>query len=141
MWKEYRFFLECSEWEYSKIILQAGGQHGHMRRCCDSKDYSILFKKSYSELIQKIIPYCSDILILSSTPCVEQEELTKWSDYRNEELTKRNEITKEVAEEFQLAYIDIWDPLIAAGYEYNDYIHMKTDGNEFIAEYLKKYLV
>lgn len=25
LWKEYRFFFECNEWNYSRIIMQGGG--------------------------------------------------------------------------------------------------------------------
>jgi len=120
LWKEYKFFLDCSEWQYDIVVLQTGGQHGHTRRCCDDSDYAETFKKSYAELLHRLIPYCPKIFIVSSTPCVEKEDLTKWNDYRNEELMERNQITREIADEFNIRYIDIWQPLIKAGYEYND---------------------
>lgn len=141
LWREYKFFLDCSEWKYDKIVLQTGGQHGHTRRCCDSKEVSLAFESKYKELVEKMISYCSDILIVSSTPCVEEDELTKWNDYRNEELRKRNLISKQVADWFHFPYVDVWTPLIKAGYEYNDYIHMKADGNNFIAGYLSEILM
>ncbi|MDE7432750.1 MAG: SGNH/GDSL hydrolase family protein [Lachnospiraceae bacterium] len=140
LWKEYKFFLDCNEWKYNKIVLHAGGQHGHEIRCCESEVYSGLFKSSYKDLIEKLILYCSDILVVSSTPCVEKTNLTKWDTYRNKELEKRNQLTKEAAEELKLIYIDIWTPLIEADYEYSDYIHVKEEGNGFIAGYLYEYL-
>lgn len=141
LWREYQFFLDCNEWEYDKIVLQTGGQHGHTRRCYDDREYSKAFAGSYRDLIKKILLYCSSILIVSSTPCVEMEDLTKWNDYRNEELEKRNKINRQVADEFRLPYIDIWTPLMERKFEYNDYIHMKKYGNEFIAKYLCGYLL
>lgn len=141
LWREYKFFLDCSEWKYSKILVQTSGQHGHARRCCDDKGYFAEFENCYKKLVEKIIPYCSNILIVSSTPCVEKENLNKWNDYRNEELKIRNEINRQIAESFHLPYIDIWTPLIEGGaYEYKDYIHMKVEGNNFIAGYLSEIL-
>ncbi len=141
LWREYKFFLDCGEWKYSQVFLQTGGQHGHIRRCCDDNEYFVLFKKNYGRLVEKIIPYCSDILIVSSTPCRRKENLNKWDDYRNEELKRRNDINMWIADEFCLPYIDIWTPLIEARYEYSDYIHMKAEGNSFIAGYLGKILL
>lgn len=140
LWREYRFFLDCGEWKYSKVFLQMGGQHGHSRRCCDDEIYLKIFKSCYIDLIKKIIPYCADILIVSYTPCVREEELTKWNDYRNKELKKRNQVSMEVAEKFSLPYVDIWTPLMNGKYEYSDYIHMKAEGNNCIAEYLCMFL-
>ena len=141
LWREFLFFLDSCEWKYDKIVLQTGGQHGHSRRCCDNREYCRTFTSSYRALIKKILSYCPAILIVSSTPCVETDNLTEWNDDRNEELEKRNEICRQTADEFHLLYIDIWTSLIERKYEYNDYIHMKKDGNEFIAKLLSDYLL
>lgn len=140
LWREYKFFFDCSEWQYSKILMQGGAQHGHARRCCEDEEYLQIYKSSYRKLVKRIMTYCSDVLLVSSTPCVEKDELTKWNDYRNEELAKRNQITMEVAKEFNLSYIDIWTPLMKEKFEYSDYIHMKADGNEFIARFVTNFL-
>lgn len=136
LWKEYQFFFDCNEWKYNQIFLQAGGQHGHMRRCCDDEEYLAIFKNNYIRLVEKISLYCPNIFIVSSTPCVQKENLMDWDVDRNRELEKRNQINKETAEQLTLPYVDIWTPLMEAKFEYNDYIHMKSKGNEFIAEYL-----
>lgn len=139
LWKEYQFFFDCSEWKYSQIFLQAGGQHGHMRRCCDDEEYLEIFRECYIGLLGKIRTYCSNIFIVSSTPCVQKENLTVWDADRNRELEKRNQVNKEAAEQLKLPYLDIWTPLMEAKFEHTDYIHMKSEGNEFIAEYLLKF--
>lgn len=141
LWKEFKFFLDCSEWKYSKIVIHAGGQHGHTRRCCEEEVYLKTFRSSYTELLKEISSYCPNIFIASYTPCVEKKNLAEWDDYRNEELRKRNQIIREVGNEFRLPYIDIWSPLMKTKFEYTDYIHMKSDGNDFISGYLSKYLV
>lgn len=141
LWKEYKFFLDCGEWNYNKIILQAGGQHGHVRECSKNENYLKLFKSSYRELIEKILEYCPDILIVSFTPCVERENLVKWDDEKNKEIEKRNQITEEIANDFNIPYINIWGQLLDAKYEFKDSIHMREDGNNFIAEYLSKFLL
>lgn len=140
LWKEYKFFLDCSEWNYNRIILQTGGQHGHEIRCCENEAYLKEFKNKYVNLIENIISYCPTILIVSSTPCREKENLKKWDGYRNKELEKRNQIAEEVADEYRLPYIDIWTPSKKSDYEYKDYIHVEEEGNEFIAEYLYELL-
>lgn len=136
LWKEFKFFLDCSEWSYKKIVLQAGGQHGHARRCCVDETYRKEFKDGYRRLVERICSYCRDILVVSFTPCVERDNLVKWDDECNEELEERNQITNEIAEEFHIPYIDIWTPLKNAKYEFKDCVHMGEDGNHFIVEYL-----
>lgn len=140
LWKEYKFFLDYSEWMYSKILIQTGGQHGCERKCCDDGEYRKIFKSNYIGLIRKVISYCSDILIVSNTPCVEKNDLREWNYERNQELEERNLIASEAADELKIPYIDIWTPLINVKYEYADCIHMKDEGNDFIAEYLAEYL-
>lgn len=140
LWREYQFFLDCSEWNYSRIILHTGGQHGHEIRCCEDEAYFKEFRNRYAKLIGNIIPYCPDILIVSSTPCREKGNLAKWDSYRNEEIEKRNQIAKETADEYGLPYIDIWTRAMEADYEYKDYIHVNEEGNESIAEYLYQLL-
>lgn len=139
LWKEYRFFFECNEWNYSKIIMQGGGQHGHARKCCSDEQYSAIFKNGYRELVSNIISYCKDILVVSYTPCKE-DSLSKWDNEKNRELEKRNQMAREVAEEFNLPYIDLWTELIHARYEFEDPVHVKSEGNDFIAAYLCKYI-
>lgn len=141
LWEEYKFFLDHCEWSYSKIMLHAGGQHGHSRQCCSDKEYLRLFKDSYKKLVSGLFSYCKDILIVSFTPCVDKSDLAKWDDERNKEIDKRNQIIREVAEEFDIPYIDIWTTLINAKYEFDDPIHMKTDGNNFIAEFIQTFVI
>lgn len=141
LWKEYQFFLDCSEWNYSRIILHTGGQHGHEIRCCEDEVYSKEFKNRYESLIENIVLYCPDIVIVSSTPCREKENLIKWDRYRNEEIEKRNQIAKEAADEYGLPYVDIWMLSMKANFEYKDYIHVSEEGNESIAGYLYQLLV
>lgn len=76
---------------------------------------------------------------MSYTPCKE-DSLSKWDNEKNRELEKRNQMAREVAEEFNLPYIDLWTELIHARYEFEDPVHVKSEGNDFIAAYLCKYI-
>ncbi len=138
LWKEYKFFLDCNEWKYSKIIINTGGQHGHERQCCADENYYKLFKESYRELINAVYAYCSDISIISYTPTVVKENLEKPDDIRNRELMVRNEIVSDIAKEFSIPYIDIWNLILAGGsdYKHRDFIHFENDSNERIGDYL-----
>ena len=138
--KEYKFFFDCSEWKYNKVMIQTGGQHGHNRKCLDDKEYCDLFENSYIQLVEMIKVYCSIVEIISFTPCVEKNNLSKWDTNRNKELEKRNQIVKKISDKLELIYIDIWTPLIEEKYKYQDYIHMTDEGNRFIAEYLSNFL-
>lgn len=138
--KEIKFFFECSEWKYCKILIQIGGQHGYARICCEDRGYGSLFEQKYVKLLSIVQRYCKDILIISFTPNVEKDDLKKWDPTRNLELKKRNEIIKKIADGFSIQYIDIWDLLIKERFEYKDHIHMKEEGNDFIARYLCRYL-
>ncbi|MBD5522366.1 MAG: hypothetical protein HDR03_14275 [Lachnospiraceae bacterium] len=115
LWKEYKFFFECNEWKYSKIFLHTGGQHGHGRQCCLDKEYCELFRKSYRAMVNSVYKYCSDISIISYTPTVEKDNLEELNDIRNRKLVARNEIVSDIAEEFSIPYIDIWNPLLIGG--------------------------
>lgn len=120
-------------------LLCKGGQHGHARQCCSDEEYAEIFKNGYRKLVQNVSSYCKDILIVAYTPCKE-DNLLKWDNDKNRELEKRNQIAREVAEEFNLPYIDLWSELINARYEFEDPVHVKSEGNDFIAAYLCKYI-
>lgn len=140
LWKEYKFFFDCSEWQYSKVFLQTGGHHGHERQCCSSKDYSNFFKERYELIIDLVRTYCSDIAIISFTPTVEKDNLERMDDKRNQELIARDQIVSDIASTLSIPYIDIWHPLLEANYKHRDFIHYEEDANEFIADYLLPFI-
>lgn len=140
LWKEYKFFFDCSEWRYNKVFLHTGGQHGHERQCCADEEYRFCFKKSYMKIVDLVSAYCSDITIVSFTPTVEKDDLTKLDEIINRELVARDQIISEIADELSIPYIDIWNPLLKADYEHSDYIHYKEEANEFIADYLLPFI-
>ncbi len=142
LWKEYKFFFDCNEWKYSKVILNTGGQHGHERQCCTDKEYRELFRKSYKELVNSVYTYCPDISIISYTPTVEKENLEKLDDVRNRELAARNEIVSDIANEFSIPYIDIWELILTGGtkYKHRDFIHFEDNTNELISDYLFSFI-
>lgn len=138
--KEYKFFFDCSEWKYSKVLIHTGGQHGHERQCCSDKEYREYFKQSYKELIDMVRVYCPDITIISYTPTVEKENLGKLNEARNQELIARDQIVLGIANELSIPYIDIWTPLLLTNCEHTDFIHFKDDVNEFIADSLLPFI-
>lgn len=133
LWKEYKFFFDCNEWKYSKVLIHAGGQHGHKRQCYSDKEYSECFRESYKKLIDMISTYCSDLMIISYTPTVEKDNLKKANEARNRELIARDQIVSSIANELFIPYVDIWNPLLSSDHEHTDFIHFEDDVNEFIA--------
>ena len=134
LWKQYKFFFECSELKYSQVFLHAGGHHGHdIQRCLD-EEYSDFFRMSYKKILDLVCENCSDIAVLSYTPSVKKGNLSEWDTLRNKELEARNKIVYDIAKEYGIPYIDIWNPFLTGNFVYRDFIHFGDDGNEFIAE-------
>lgn len=138
--KEYRFFFECNELKYSQVFLHAGGHHGHEIQSCLDEEYRDFFRICYQKIMDLVCENCSNIAIISYTPSVKKENLLEWDTIRNKELDARNKIVQEIAKEYDVPYIDIWNPFLLGNYIYKDFIHFEDDGNEFIADKCLSYM-
>lgn len=138
--KLLKAFFSVEEYTYEPICLQLGGQHGFGKLCCESSVERNRFKICYKEIALGLKEKCDNLLIVSSTPTADKENLEKDNVERNREIICRNEIAKEVAEEIGCRYIDLWDNILAHGCVHTDYIHFDKAGNEYIAELMSEAL-
>lgn len=133
--KEIQFFLNADDYIYEKIIVNIGGQHGHHMACRESTEDRELFKQSYIELIEYLFKYCQDVLLVSFTPNIPNE------DTRNKEILERNDVLKEIADKYSLKYIEIYALLKAGNYEYTDRIHFVKEAYVDVAKVLAEHIL
>ncbi len=104
-------------------------------------EYRNLWKQNFLKYVLEIKLRCDNIFLISYTPTVLKENMELDNVERNRELSCRNRIVREVAEEIGCPYIDLWDWILDKKYKHTDYIHFDKEANIFIAERLEKELV
>lgn len=148
LYEELQFFLNHKEYKYSLILLDLGAHHGLnlvKDGFCDYKDY----KNYYINIINLLKKTSENLFIITATPQVDKNKLTKIDDILNAEIIKRNELIKEIAESCNIPIIDLYTIVYISvfnekKYKYVDGFHLQRTADDFIAsiilEHIAKYL-
>lgn len=104
------------------------------------------FKNIFLELIGLAKKYSKKIVIIGSMPVDKRVDPMSWSpgrSYKNEYVGKYNQIMKEIAEEANVSFIEIYKQFISEDYStlLADGVHMSTEGHKQFYENVLDYLV
>lgn len=134
-------FFSFQEYSYEYIGIQLGGQHGFTLQCSLREEDRHLYKMNFQRYALKLRNKCKNMFFISYTPTVINENLNMDNRKRNKELITRNEIVKEVADEMECLYIDIWDKLLHKKCQHVDGIHFDRKANLYIATCVAKEII
>ncbi len=104
------------------------------------------FKKNYTEIISLAKKYSSKIVVVGFMPVDKRVDPMPWSkgrSYRNEYLSKYEEIMEEVANETSVHFVPIFKNFIDMDYSklLADGVHMNDEGHKLLFERVLKYLL
>ncbi len=142
--REIKHFFSYDEYEYEIIFVGWGGHHGYARRTIQEIGIREAYKNSYQELLEFVMKRCLLAVILLSTPVTTEGNVKLFDSSINSEVVERNLIAKELAEKYDLPFIDQYQLVMnhQEQIEYRDTKHFIGPSYLFIVQdtlnYLKK---
>ena len=151
-----RFEIECKSrlkelamYEGRGIIMISIG--GNDCTFIKSKGDNWVLPEKFAENIEKLIKlakkFSDKIIFVSFTPCDESKTTPiPWNTdivYKNEDIKKYNDITKEICEKEKIPFIKIFDSWLKLDYKkwLEDGLHPNSKGHEKIFETVKDFLI
>lgn len=101
-----------------------GCKHGCYYKISEDSKNVLKYRELYYNFIKYLKQYSKDIIILSSTPDKQKNNLKKWNDSSNQEIEARNNIQKEIAINNNIKFIDIYQLVKFNNYPYIDFCHL-----------------
>ena len=108
----------------------------------NSFDSCMSFKGSYRYMIKTLLLANPDMRIIILGPSYSEYDKSNRSPYGKNDYTDYRIACKEIAEEFGLTYIDLWDVMYPyfdaydSHFYYNDTVHPSAEGHKIIADYI-----
>lgn len=127
--EELKSYLNNSDYDYDKIILNLGGHHGYLYDDCLESEGNV-FEGVISEVIKFTKAKCNELLYV--LPTYERKNDRDNSDH-NKIIKQRNCIIKKILEEQKIDIIDINHTNIVSRGMYVDWCHLNDMGNEMFA--------
>lgn len=89
------------------------------------------FEKAYEKLITYVLKYIPDLTIALTTSVVKLDNLSELDEKINNEIIKRNQIAKKIAEKYKLEVNDLYSLMFSE--PHRDRVHFPKEGSEKIA--------
>lgn len=104
------------------------------------------FRENYNRLIKLAKKYSQKIIIIGSMPVDSRVDPMPWSPgrgYKNEYVEQYNRIMKEVADENNTPFVEVYQRFINKNYSnlLADGVHMTEDGHKKFFEIVRDYLI
>lgn len=129
-----QFFFEEAQknsYKYEYVLFQVGYHHGFAYACNTDQKVRAQYKRNMIRIINYIQKYCEKIYIISATP--EQNNDGEERNNHMPEIVERNRINQEIALEFQIEYINLYDDLVYKDIRFTDMFHMQRGMDYYIA--------
>lgn len=124
-------FFSYEEYHQQKAQIQIG-VHGIDGVCKAVQSNSIeKFEKEYEKLVNYVLKYIPDLTIALTTHVVENSNLSKLWEKVNNEIIKRNQVAKKIAEKYKLKVNDLYSLMFNE--PHRDWAHFPKEGSEKIA--------
>jgi lysophospholipase L1-like esterase len=130
------------------IIFQIGTNDSAI--LSTKKDFWVIqnkFKDNIKEIIKISREFSQKIFFVETTPADEDKtQPVPWDKrvtYKNENIRKYNEITKEVCNKESVPFIEVFDKFYKSDYKklLQDGLHPNSEGHEKLFEIVKDYLI
>ena len=113
-------------YHWSFVILALGGNHGLNLQTHNNQEDSTRYKKSLNVFIDYLQQRFNDVLIINTAPNRLSQNLKKYDENVNREISSRNLIMQQIASERGLKdYIDLYDYVMQNGFKFKDPRHFK----------------
>ncbi len=137
--KSLDLFFSYREYRQYKAQIQIGvhGINGFNGFVNSIQSNSIEdFEKTYEKLVTYVLKYIPDLTIALATSVVKLSNLSELDEKINNEIIKRNQIAKKVAEKYKLKVNDLYTLMFNE--PHRDRMHFHVEGREQMAKYVAK---
>lgn len=138
-YKTLELFFSYEEYRQCKAQIQIGvhGINGFNGFVNAIQSNSIDdFEKAYEKLVTYVLKYIPDLTIALSTSVVKPDNLSELDEKINNEIIKRNQIAKKIAEKYKLKVNDLYSLMLSE--PHRDRINFPIEGREHMAKYAAK---
>ena len=124
-------FFSYKEYRQTKAHIQIG-VHGidGVEKAIQSNSIEE-YEKAYEKLVVYILKYIPDLTVALTTSVVNQEHLSEPNEKINNEIIKRNQVAKKIAEKYKLKVNDLYSFMLNE--PHRDWVHFPAEGSEKIA--------
>lgn len=135
-WKSLDLFFSYSEYRQINAHIQIGvnGIDGVGNSVC-SNDIAA-WEKNYEKLVNYVLNYIPNLTIALTTPVHRKDNILIIDDKINNEIIKRNQVAKKIAEKYKLPINDLYTLMFNE--PHRDWVHFPKDGSEKIARQTAK---
>ena len=129
-------FFSYKEYRQKKAQIQIG-VHGidGVEKAIQSNSISD-YEKGFERLVTTVLKYIPDLTIALTTSIVQANDLSKLDDKINNEIIKRNQVAKKIAEKYKLPINDLYTLMLNE--PHRDWVHFTKEGSEKIARQTAK---
>lgn len=129
-----KLFFQGDEYTYDVIFLQYGAHHNFVHECNNDQVYKKKYWMKYKDIVIFLKEKCKNVIILSSTA------EAPWSE-REKEVIVRNVIARDVANQLECRFYDIYELMKKSGYIHFDRCHYQRESDAFISYHLLLFLL
>ena len=136
---ELNNFFCNSDYKYKKVFVNYGAHHGIRPEQLSVDDEKKLFESGYNRIIDLIMKYCDDLVIISATHHVKRSDLNQIDVLVNSRIEIRNAIMKNVAEQKNFIFIDLYKYMLSEGalkFKHTDHVHFERTSDSYMAAYI-----
>ena len=126
--KEIENYLLMANYKYEIVLYGLGAHHGYWIQCSNDELSIKLYKESIQVHINILKRYTHTIVILSGTPERELSDKGELTANHNIEISARNKILKDIAEEYGYQYYDLFKYIKEKNVKYVDLFHFNEEG-------------
>jgi hypothetical protein len=134
-------FFYKNEYEYDFIILHYGGQHNFSKPCCERCENYNEYYTNYEKLVEYLQTKCDNIVIMTTTSRVLEDNLSVIDEKIENEILARNAIVKDVGNRRMCKIFDLNGLMKTKKYSYTDSIHFSRDADGFMCYEIVCFLI
>ena len=116
-------FLNNPDYAYSFILVNIGGKHGMYLKTADNEENRQQYQKAFSDFINFLLPYAAHIILITTPPSVQADNLKQLDETVNKEIRSRNAIQTLFGVQNNLPVIDLYDYTVKQKFKYRDTQH------------------
>ena len=133
LFEELSHFINVIHYDYEIIIFHLGAHHGYCMDCKNSSKDKESYEFHLRSILNMLAKESVRLATVAGTPEREFDAMGERVKNHNDEIRERNKILKEVSEQENYIFIDLYQCMMKHRYDHVDLFHYVRSTDEYMA--------